>query len=203
MVGEMSCSVASLVVEVSSVVSRGLVLVFSPVVLEVAVGDVFVNGEVVVSLCFVVAVAASEVGLPLEFLARVVGFVLVPFDVVVAAVVVLLFDGVVAAVVVLLFDAVVAAVVALLFDGLVATVVVLLFDVVVAAVVVLLSLLEALEAVLLPLVVHLIVAAVNGNVAGLTVETTVGEVTRVSFVVLPRPVGAFVHIQIILEVIYQ
>ena len=185
--GETCCSVASLVVAPSSVASLDLALVFSTVVQEVSVEEAFVNGKTVVSFCFVAAVGVSEVGLPLAFPARVVGFVLVPFDVVIAVVVLVLFDVMVSTVVALLFGGVVAAVVLLLFDVVVAvvvlvpfevvvTVVEVLFDVVLAAVVVWLSLLDVLDDVVLPLLVPWLVAPVNGNVARLTVETTFGEV---------------------------
>ena len=202
-VGEMCFSVAGRAVEYSSVGSLGLAL---PVVLEVE--EVFVNGKIVVSFCFVVAVGTSELGLLLEFPARVVGSVLVPFDVVVGAVVDL-FDVGVVTVVVELFDVVVAtAIVLVLFDVVFAAVVVVPFDVVVAAVVVVwldvlvaaaaavvsLWLLEVLVDLLVPLVVPLIVGPVNGNVAGLTTVTTVGEIGCVTFVVLPRVVGAVVQI---------
>jgi len=188
-VGKMCGSVAGRVVEGSPVGSLGLALVSSPVVQEVSVEEAFVNGTIVVSFGFVVAASTSEVGLLLEVPARVVGFVLFPFDVavaavfavlfdvvVVAAVVIVLFDVVVAAVVIVLFDVVGAAVVVVWFDVLVAAVVVMLFDVVDPAAVVLLSLLEVLEDELLPLVVPSIVGPLNGNVAGFTTETAVGEV---------------------------
>lgn len=138
-----------------------------------------------------VAVGTSEIGLPLEIPARVVGSVFVSFDVVVAAVVlarvfdvivvaavvVVLFDVVAAAAVfVVLSDVVVSAAVAVLFDILVAAAVVVVWlDVLFAAVVGLLLLLEVLEDALLRLIVLLIVGTVNGNVAGLTTVTAVGE----------------------------
>ena len=98
--------------------SLGLALVSSPVVQDVSVEELLVNGNIVVSFCFVDAVGSSEVGLLLEFPARVVGFVLVSIDVVVTAIVLVLFDVVVATVVVVLFDVVVfsAVVVPVLFD---------------------------------------------------------------------------------------
>lgn len=91
LVDEMSCSVASLVVGVPFVVSRGLVVVCSSVVTDKVVEEAFVNGNDAFSLCLVMVVIASEVGLLLTFVAGVVGFVVVFSDgVVVAAVVVLL-----------------------------------------------------------------------------------------------------------------
>ena len=137
-VGEIWSSVAGRVVEGSPVGSLGLSVVSFPVVQDVSVEEESVNGKIDVSFCFVVAVGTSEVGLPLEIPARVVGSVFVSFDVVVAAVVLVLFDViVVAAVVVVLFDVVAAAVVfVVLCDVVVPVVVVVLFDILVAAVVV-------------------------------------------------------------------
>lgn len=141
-VDDMCCSVANLVVEVAIVVSRGLVLVCS----SVGVEEAFVNGIVAVSFCVLIAVVASEVGLPLKLVAGVVGVVVVPSDGEVVAVVVLL----------------------------------LIPEVLVVA----------------------LLAPVNGNVAGLAVETTVGVVSCVSFVVLPRLVGAVVYIKVTFKVAY-
>lgn len=61
---------------------------------DVSVEEVSVNGKIVVSFCFVVAISTSEVGLPLEIPARVGASVFVSFDVV------LLFDVVVVAAVI-------------------------------------------------------------------------------------------------------
>ena len=190
------CSVASFVVEVPFVVSRGVVLICSSVVNDLVVEEAFVNGKAVVSFCLVKAVVASEVGSTLTFVAGVVNDLVVkePFVDDNAVVSFCLVKAVVASEVglTLTFVAGVVGFVVVPSDGVIAAVVVCQVLSVVPVVALLL------------LLVALLVAPDKGDVAGTTVETTVRVVTCVSFVVLPRLVGgAAVSTDITLKVAYN